>query len=641
MRNRNGRRFSSELRISSELPTGRGPRLGKWLPVGLAAGMAAGCAGAYAGEAVPVPTRVSAPVPLSGPVPASFSQSAASSAAVNAAVPDGGADAEAVSYVLAPVMRDGALVALDVTITLRADADGETVLDWVPQWAGDNDLSRWARDIRVDGALSTEAAPHGGRIIHSEPGAALRMQYRIVSAYAEDPDVGNSEQTWPIVRPGWFYAVGEVLFAFPDNRADAPARFEWRGVPGFGFASDLEHATDGEGAPRSVNAVLETIAIGGRDLQVAEAIVDGSPVRVAHVGQFDFDTDAFNRLALQVVEAERAFWNDRTEGPFLITAVPLAPRPGTISYGGTGRGDAFATWVGRNSPLPGLVWLLAHEYFHSWNARRLGEPDEETEARDYWLSEGFTDFYARRLMLRTGLWTPEQFIESWNDALRAYAASPFRAATNAAVAQAFWTDEDAQEQPYQRGALLAALWDRRLRTASGGRETLDTVLRAQRDYARAADALPPLVPTFRRMMRDHGVDIAPDVARYLDAGAPVDLPADAFGPCVRVETMEQPVFERGWDVRATRAAGNVIKGLDHDSNAYRAGLRDGMHLLRRVSGRTGDSSVDYVVEVRDGDAVRTIGFRPEGSVRLRVQRIVPDAARMAATPDMCAASLAG
>lgn len=555
----------------------------------------------------------------------------------------GGARAAAdrsVAYELAPEVTAGAITALDVTIRLHADASGVTRLDWADRWAGDDKLGQWARTIRIEGGRSTTVAPNGGRIVRSAPGAPLVMRYRIVSAYAEDPSVDDSEQTRPVVRPGWFYSVGEALYARPADRDDAPARFSWKGPPGIGFASDTEHATGLLGRRLTVGGMLESIAIGGRALSVSTVTLNGAPVRIAHIGRFGFDVHAFDTAAQKVVAAERDFWGDASPGPFLITAIPLASRPGRMSYGGTGRGDAFATWIDRNADLPSLTWLLAHEYFHTWNSRQLGSMPDAKEAESYWMSEGFTDFYARRLMLRAGLWTPEKFAADWNEMLRAYAASAFRSVGNAATAAQFWSgDEAAQKIPYQRGAMLAALWDRQLRAR--GSSGLDTVLRAQRTRIAATAKPPELTKAFAAEMARFGIDIDPDVARYLTRGAPLVLPETTFGDCARLVTRDLPVFERGWDSEATAKRDNVFAGVDPSSNAYRAGLRDGMKFLRRAGGEPGDATIDYSLEVQDGPTKRTITFRPAGKATIPTQHLELDTAKFAADPGRCTAALAG
>lgn len=540
-----------------------------------------------------------------------------------------------VSYELAPEFADGAITALRVTARFVGDRDGVTTFDWIDSWAGERKLGQWSRDLAVTGATAIEPAPHGGRIIHAAPGAPITVTYRIVSAFAADPSVDDSRQPRPVVRPGWFYGVGESLFAIPEGRDAAPLLFSWTGPAGIGFASDLEHRSS---SPRRSGKTLadltESVVIGGRDLRVTAVTAGGAPLRIATVGRYGFDIAAFDQLAAGVVDAERRFWGDTDRQPFLITMTPETSQPGRLSYSGTGRADAFALWMDQGAPLSNLAWLLGHEFFHSWNPRRLGALGSgEEEKRRYWFSEGFTDFYARRLMLRAKLMTPDEFATSWNETLAAYAASPYRTASNAAAAAKFWDDRQAEKLPYQRGAMMAAWWDARAR-ASGG---LDPILRDQRRHARGDRAVTEL---FATVAAAHGLDVRPDIARHLERGEAIVLPRDAFGACAAVETITRPVFARGYDSAATTKAG-VVAGVDPASPAYVAGLRDGMTLLKRTGGTPGDARVDYVLLVRDGGAERTITFKPAGRAMETLQQIVLDRARFAATPATCAASLAG
>ncbi len=250
---------------------------------------------------------------------------------------------DAVAYELAPVVENGSITALAVTIRLRGDADGETKIDWIDRWADEARLAQWTRDIQVEGAQSVTEAPNGGRIIRAAPRAPLTMRYRIVSGHAADPTVLDSRQAIPVVRPGWFYAVGEVLYALPDGRTGAPASFRWSGPANIGFASDTQHARGLGGRPRTVGDISESIAIGGPGLSVRQVMVDGAPLRIARIGRFEFDGEAFDRTAIAILEAERHFWRDRSQSPFLITSIPLTPAPNRMSYSGTGRSDAFAT----------------------------------------------------------------------------------------------------------------------------------------------------------------------------------------------------------------------------------------------------------------------------------------------------------
>lgn len=548
--------------------------------------------------------------------------------------------ASPVRYVVSPEMDGAELKALDVEIRFTGDADGTTRIAWPEHWAGEDKLSQWARDFRVEGAASVSEEANGARIIHAQPGAALTVRYRIVSAYDHDPTVDEwQQQSWPIVRPRWFYAAGEGLFAAPDDRNDAPASFEWHGAPaGFGFASDLEQMT----AKSTVNDVIESMLIGGYGLRVRGSATEGSGVRVATFGTFAFDADALAPVADRVIAAERSFWGTDIRAPFLVTMAPLKPSANHMSFSGTGRGDAFAMWVGQDIPLKMLTYLLAHEYFHTWNPVRLGGlPDGAGENESFWFSEGFTDFYARRLMVRAGLTSPAEFVDEWNEALLRYDTSPLRTTPNHVTAKSFWSDENAEKLPYDRGSLLAVLWNHRLRAK--GKGGLDLVMHRQLAIAhKPSIKTGPYAPDFFvRASRASGLDVRRDIANYVTRGLMVLLPKTAFGPCATVQTSRRPAFDRGYDPDATTAAGNIVHGLRADSPAYAAGLRNGMHILKRISGVPGDSTTDYVLQVSDGGRERSIRFRPAGHKSYLVQKVVLNAALVARSPKMCAATLGG
>jgi predicted metalloprotease with PDZ domain len=542
------------------------------------------------------------------------------------------APADPVAYRLSPVFDAKGLAALQVEIHFREDASGVTRLAWEKDWAGDAELWTHARDVKIEGG---EAAPDGpgAWIIHAPPGAPIAVSYQVVSAYDHDPTDADSQQSKPVIRPTWFYVVGEALFARPKGRDDAPATFEWRGAPeGFGFASDLEHmAGPGRKAtrPGTVDDIVESIVVGGRDLRVVERRIGGRPLRVAMIGRFGFGERAFADQVADIVKAERGFWG---EGglPFLVTLAPTTGAPGELSYGGTGRTDAFALWVdATNTPLSDLRWLLAHEYFHAWNPHAIGGMIEgPQESSEYWFSEGFTDYYAWKIMLASGQFTPADFAGRWNEMLRAYAASPVRAAPNSLVVSDFWKSLEVEKLPYQRGAILAAILDQRARERGS---SLDAVMREMLRRATAAatgaaggpgpkrhaDELFPAV--YRDVV---GVDPSDLVARHMIEGAPLDLPADVFGRCFQVKAMQAPAFDRGWDPEATRKAGQVVTGLRDGTPAYAAGLRNGMRIVEFVAGESGNAAVPYLMKVKPAAGPEQfVRFIPAGKDQVTEQQL--------------------
>jgi predicted metalloprotease with PDZ domain len=526
----------------------------------------------------------------------------------------GAAPAPVLTYELSPVMTAGRLTAVAVTLRFQADEDGETRLALPDNWGGKDALYKHLDSLTVEGGTVREDGATR-RVVSHAPGAMLVVRYRVSNGYAGDPDAADDNPYRPIVRPDWFHLLGNTWVVQPDGRGRQAASVTWTGWPkDWAIASDLQHPKKGERL--NLGGVIESVALGGRDVKVLSRKVPGGTLRVAMRGAWLFTNAEFTDDVAKVISAQRDFFDD-VEGPFLVTLIPVEAPAGWQSVGGAGRGDAFALFSTRGDVGDELRGILGHEHIHSWVPRemvRMPEPEQT----DYWLSEGFTDFYAWRTQLRGGVWSLEQYIAALNDAFREFDGSKARSWPNAKVAEAFWNDGAAQRMPYRRGAFLAMRWDEQLRRESGGRIDLDNVVLGLRNQVRAAetwDEVPEARPGLIAMMTARGLDPTEDIARYIDGGEIVPLDGEWFRGCVIVETMQVPVFDRGWDVAKTSSTG-VVTGLDPEHPAYAAGLRDGMKILKREGGAPGDSRVAYVLRVKDGEVERVIRFQPEGKSKM-------------------------
>ena len=107
-------------------------------------------------------------------------------------------------------------------------------------------------------------------------------------------------------------------------------------------------------------------------------------------------------------------------------------------------------------------------------------PEENDGVAESWFSEGFTDFFTNRLLVRDRLLSVEETAKRLNEIMWEYAFSTARNVPNAKLRSEFWRDQAVHELPYQRGLLLAALVDGRLRSDSGGARDLDDVMVAMK-----------------------------------------------------------------------------------------------------------------------------------------------------------------
>jgi predicted metalloprotease with PDZ domain len=515
--------------------------------------------------------------------------------------------AQRVEYVLTPILTDGAMTAMQVDLRFRGQVDGETSLMLPDRWASQSELWRGVQQLEVvSGATMRDGDSPSGRTLTHRRGARIHVRYLLVQDFEGPPTAGDANPYRPVVQPTYFHFIGGAALAVPEVSGDDTVRVRATLPRGWTFASDLQH--------RGVKvADLNSSVLVGGDFRV---LSEGS-VRIAIRGEWSFADQTLAREAAEIVAGQRRFWSDEPE-PYLVTVLSLAaPQEGWMSLGGTGLDDAFAFFATPGADAARITRTLAHEAMHTWIPGRIGGMPEQNEAVNYWLSEGFTDFYTGRILVREGLWTPAQFAEDMNEVLDAYAQSSERTAPNARIGTDFWNSGEVQRLPYQRGNLLAWTWDARLRGA--GRDMDDVVL-AMRGRARQGETRTAAIE-FAEVMAEYGADVSADLATYVEQGAAVLLPEDTFGPCGRVTTREAPIFHRGFDIDATRANNSIITGVDRTLPAYAAGMRDGMVLVRRDGGEVGNAEREIGYVVRDGETERTLRYMPRGHGSYIVQRL--------------------
>lgn len=541
-----------------------------------------------------------------------------------------------VAYRISPVFDGKTLSEIAVEVRLQADKSGETMLELPDQYGGVKDHWHYLSPLVATGATIT-APTEATRLLRSAPNARITIRYHVRSAYKSDPDAsGGNAYNGAIVRPDWFASLGEFIFITPKGSEKASASLAWAGWPRSWVtaSSATEHAS-------TVEDVAESSLIAGPDVAIQTRSIKGGALKVATRGRFDWDISGYADQVAAIITAQRSFWNE-ADGNYTVILFQLAPSPGSSSTGGTGRAHGFVQYASPDTRSDILFRIIAHEHMHNWIPRRIGE-DPETEkdaAAVFWLSEGFTDLYTARTLLRAGLWTPQQFVDDLNRTLAGLASSSARTYPNSRIVADFWNDPAVGQLPYDRGHLFALLLDAELRR--NGKPGLDAVIFAMRDrwLAAPSKAKPAIIDNLLVTLDAQMFDARPLIDTYIDAGKPIALPADLFGGCANIVETAIPVFKPGFDRDATAAAG-AFAGVDPQGAAYRAGLRNGMKRLARLGGQEGDSRVPLSYRVTDNAGDRTISWLPAGGARIDLQeaRLSPERASIEAKE--CSRRLSG
>lgn len=240
---------------------------------------------------------------------------------------------------------------------------------------------------------------------------------------------------------------------------------------------------------------------------------------------------------------------------------------------------AYQDWLG----------LVAHEYFHNWNIKRLRpielgpvfDYENEVHTKALWIAEGFTDYYAGVILKRAGLLTREEYLDELSNQIEAVQNTPGRLVTAVSMAsydtwiKQYRPDENTANTTvnyYPKGAVIAFLLDARIRRATNGAKSLDDAM--QLAYQRYSGAKGYTLEQFYKTMSDTaGTSLQPFFATTAESTEELDYKEslDWFG--LRFRPVDTKI-KRAWLGANARIdnARLVVTSVRRDTPAFAAGV---------------------------------------------------------------------
>lgn len=138
-----------------------------------------------------------------------------------------------------------------------------------------------------------------------------------------------------------------------------------------------------------------------------------------------------------------------------------------------------------------FLGLIAHEYFHLWNIKRIRpmelgpfDYDKEVYSEMLWIAEGITSYYDDRTLLRMGTYSKEEYLKIISSQINRLENSPGKKVMSLAHSsllawvKAYLPNEESANKTisyYNKGLLAAVLLDLEIRKSSN--HSLDDVMR--------------------------------------------------------------------------------------------------------------------------------------------------------------------
>jgi len=291
------------------------------------------------------------------------------------------------------------------------------------------------------------------------------------------------------------YLNGASVFLYPKGSENSP------------FSLHIETPADFA----KIVTALKPVGNSGRDFVAADLdelvdspILCGNPLmvefeaggvkhRAAFQGSGNVNPERIKTDFTKIVEAEKAIFNHHPCSDYTFIVHNLAQGGGGLEHSHSTSLQTTSSTYDNEAAYSGFLGLVAHEYFHLWNVKRLRphplgpfDYDNENYTTLLWFAEGITSYYDDFVLFRSGLTKKERFLEVVGSNLSRTESVPgMYVQTLAEASMDAWikyyrpneNSANSQADYYTKGAAIGTLLDLWLIRESKGKSSLDDMMR--------------------------------------------------------------------------------------------------------------------------------------------------------------------
>jgi predicted metalloprotease with PDZ domain len=349
----------------------------------------------------------------------------------------------------------------------------------------------------VEGFVATS----GGKAIKVEK--VTKNTWRIFNAKANAVKVNYRVYAFEIsVRTAFIDATHAFLssanlFMYPAGMIKTPSTVKIIPYPGWNQVSTGLEPVAGKQftyTASDFDILFDSpIEVGTQD--VFEFNAAGVRHEVAMYGGGNYDKERLKVDMAKIVEQATAVYGENPNKHYTFIVHNYAQGGGGLEHLNSTVLGASRNAYGSERGYKGFLGLVAHEYHHLWNVKRLRpialgpfDYDNENYTTNLWIAEGFTSYYENKFMYRAGFNNEEALVTGLAGALgtvvntqgakiMSAAASSFDAWINGA----YRPNENSKNtfvSYYSKGEVVGLLMDLEIANATKGTRSLDDVMKA-------------------------------------------------------------------------------------------------------------------------------------------------------------------
>ncbi|MEY3843927.1 MAG: hypothetical protein RL293_349 [Bacteroidota bacterium] len=225
--------------------------------------------------------------------------------------------------------------------------------------------------------------------------------------------------------------------------------------------------------------------------EIFEFTAAGVNHTVAMYGEANYNVEQLKRDMAKIVEAETAVIGKNPNKIYTFIVHNVVDGQGGLEHMNS-TVLSVNRWTYAGKQYVDFLNLVAHEYFHLWNVKRirpveLGPFNYDTENYTslLWVMEGFTSYYDELILRRTGFYTEEEFLAKLQSSINYVEGTPGSRVQPVAHAsfdawvKAYRPNENSSNTTmtyYSRGSVLASVIDAMIVAETDGKKCLDHFL---------------------------------------------------------------------------------------------------------------------------------------------------------------------
>lgn len=359
--------------------------------------------------------------------------------------------------------------------------------------------------------------------------------------------------------------------------------------------------------------------------QVFEFKVNGVPHEIAMYGPGNYNPEKLMKDMKLIAEESIAIMGELPVKDKYVFIVH------NLDNGGGGLEHLNSTTLqisrwnyGSETGYNNFLSLVAHEYFHLWNVKRLRpEPlgpfnyNEENYTKLLWVSEGITSYYDDLIVRRAGFISPQSYLEIVENTLNTVENTPGNKVQNVSESSFdTWikyyrrneNSGNAEVSYYTKGSVIGHLLNMEIMKATKGEKSLDDVMRYMYDkhYKKLnkgyteKDVLEAVERIAGKDMKDFFNDFVyntktPDYNAYFNAAG------------LQVIDTNKDSNQGSWGARTSMTDGRlIVKNVTRGTSAYESGLNVDDEIIAINGFRVDENIKSFVTGREPGEVLQVI-----------------------------------